>query len=396
MTDQERHQQNPENQKQHHKKRRWLAYLTGFLILLLILIHLFLPVIVKHFLNEKLADMGDYRGHIDDVDIALYRGAYQLDDLDIVKVTENEQPVPFFRTDRIDISISWKALWRGYVLADVRFESPELNFVDSASDEGDQAGQGTDWRDALTSLVPITINRVDIGDGVIAFRNFESEPPVNIQITELEASASNLTNVDGVNGTRVASLTATGLMLNHADISVKAQFDPFKQQDFVIAAKINEFSLPMLNPLAKVYASLDFADGTGELVSEMHAEDGKLTGYIRPIINDVDIFSWEQDVEKQDDGLFQLAWEGLDGLLAAIFTDGETDQVATQIDFEGTLDDPEISTWDTILNIVKNAFFEAYNDRFEGLFKDVTNEDPEVDPDQDSSSDNESSSENED
>ena len=396
MPNQERHQKNPERPQQYRKKRRWLAYFAVFLTLLLILVHLFLPLIVKHFLNEKLADMGDYRGHIDDVDIALYRGAYQLDDLDIVKVTENKQPVPFFRTDRIDISISWKALWRGYVLADVRFESPELNFVDSASDEGDQAGQGTDWRDALTSLVPITINRVDIDNGVIAFRNFESTPPVNIQITEVQASASNLTNASGVNGTRVARLSATGLMLNHADISVKAQFDPFKEKDFVIAGKINQFSLPMLNPLAQVYASFDFKSGTGELVTEVQADNGELRGYIRPILNDVDVLNWEQDVEEQDDGLFQLAWEGLDGLLAAIFTDGETDQVATQIDFEGTLDNPEISTWDTILNIVKNAFFEAYNDRFEGLFKEVTNEDPEVDPDQDSSSDNESSSENED
>lgn len=396
MTDQEYHQKSPEHQKQHHKKRHWLAYLTGFLVLLLILIHLLLPLVVKDFLNEKLADMGDYRGHIDDVDIALYRGAYQLDDLDIVKVTENKQPVPFFRTDRIDISISWKALWRGYVLADVRFESPELNFVDSASDEGDQAGQGTDWRDALTSLVPITINRVDIGDGVIAFRNFESEPPVNIQITELEASASNLTNVDGVNGTRVASLTATGLMLNHADISLKAQFDPFAEKDFVIAGKINQFSLPMLNPLAQVYASFDFKSGTGELVTEVQADDGELRGYIRPILNDVDVLNWEQDVEEQEDDPFQLTWEGTTGLVAAIFTDGDTDQIATQIDLNGTLDDPEISTWNTFVNILKNAFVEAYSDRFDGLFQEVTNEDPEVDPEKDSSSDNESSSENED
>lgn len=362
--------------KRHY--RRSLGY--GLLVLLacLIIIHFFLPLIVKHILNDRMADMGDYTGHVEDVDLALYRGAYMLDDLNIQKISEDKQPVPFFRTQRIDISVSWKALIKGYVLADVRFQSPELNFVDSASDEGDQAGQGTDWRQTLTSLVPVTINRVDIDNGVIAFRNFESTPPVNIQVTEVQASASNLTNVSGVNGTRVARLSATGLMLNHADISVKAQFDPFKKKDFVMAGKINQFSLPMLNPLAQVYASFDFKSGTGELVTEVQADNGELRGYIRPILNDVDVLNWKQDVEEQGDGPFQVTWEGATGLTAAIFTDGDTEQIATQIDLYGTLDDPEISTWDTIVNIIRNAFVEAYNDRFDGIFEEATNEQSEV------------------
>ena len=85
-----------------------------------------------------------------------------------------------------------------------------------------------------------------------------------------------------------------------------------------------------------------------------------------------------EDVEEQEDGPFQLTWEGTTGLIAAIFTDSDTDQIATQIDLNGTLNDPEISTWDTFLNILKNAFVEAYSDRFDGLFQEVTNEQPEV------------------
>jgi len=349
------------------------------LVAVLVIAQLLLPFIVKRILNEQLADMGDYRGHVEEVGIALYRGAYQIRDLRIAKIADNQQPVPFFRVDNIDISVSWKALWHGYVLADLRFDKPQLNFVDSASSENDQAGQGTDWRQTLDNLVPVTINRVDIVDGVVTFRNFESEPPVNIQITELNAAATNLTNVNGIHGTRVASLDVTGLVLNHADLSIKAEFDPFSEQDFIVALKFSQFSLKLLNPLAQAYASLDFNGGTGELVSEIQAKDGALTGYVKPLLKDVDILSWDQDVKQQGDNVFQLAWEGLDGGVAALFTDGSTDQIATQIDIEGTLSDPEVSSWDAFVNALKNAFVEAYNDRFDGLFEKVTKQQPVVD-----------------
>lgn len=44
------------------------------LLLLLLALHLALPYLVRDYLNGKLADMGDYRGHIADVDLALWRG----------------------------------------------------------------------------------------------------------------------------------------------------------------------------------------------------------------------------------------------------------------------------------------------------------------------------------
>ena len=57
------------------------------LLLLLLALHLALPYLVRDYLNGKLADMGDYRGHIADVDLALWRGAYRIDGLSIVRTT---------------------------------------------------------------------------------------------------------------------------------------------------------------------------------------------------------------------------------------------------------------------------------------------------------------------
>ena len=75
--------------------KRPLTIAVLLVLLLLIGIRIALPSMVKDYLNGKLADMGDYRGYITDVDIALWRGAYSLHAVDVSKI-DNSVPVPFF------------------------------------------------------------------------------------------------------------------------------------------------------------------------------------------------------------------------------------------------------------------------------------------------------------
>ena len=139
--------------------------------------------------------MGDYRGHITDVDLAWWRGAYQINELKIVK-TSGKVPVPFLDAPLIDLSVSWRSLWYDHaVVAEVVFVHPELNFVDGGNKQNSQTGQGTDWRRQLEKLLPITLNEVRIENGTLTFRNFNSKPPVDLKATQLDASIRNLTNV---------------------------------------------------------------------------------------------------------------------------------------------------------------------------------------------------------
>src|SRR5690606_4995278 len=51
------------------------------LLFLLVVLHFALPSLVRNYLNDKLADMGDYQGQITDVDLAWWRGAYRINGL---------------------------------------------------------------------------------------------------------------------------------------------------------------------------------------------------------------------------------------------------------------------------------------------------------------------------
>jgi uncharacterized protein involved in outer membrane biogenesis len=198
---------------------------------LLIALHIALPYMVRDYLNGKLADMGDYRGQITDVDLALWRGAYKINGLKIVKV-DGKVPVPFVNAPLIDLAVSWHSLWYDHaVVAQVKFFKPEVNFVDGgANKQNSQTGQGTDWRAQLGKLLPITLDEVQIHEGKITFRNFNSKPPVNMNATNVDASIYNLTNVVDKQGKRDARFEGKALSTracplgNHCNVRPPEQF----------------------------------------------------------------------------------------------------------------------------------------------------------------------------
>jgi len=99
-----------------HQKRRRIRNILIAIVALLIIIRLILPYVVLKYVNNKLAGLEDYYGHVEDIDLSLYRGAYVIKDLKILKtekVGKKIDSIPFFKTPVIDLSVQWKALLKG-------------------------------------------------------------------------------------------------------------------------------------------------------------------------------------------------------------------------------------------------------------------------------------------
>ncbi len=345
---------------------RWpLVGLVGVLLLLLVL-HLTLPYLVRNYLNDKLADMGDYKGQVTDVDLAWWRGAYQIKGLQIVKTT-GKVPVPLLDAPLIDLSVSWQALWHDRaVVAEVTFERPELNFVDGGSKQQSQTGQGTDWRQQLEKLLPITLNEVRIDNGTLTFRNFHSKPQVNLKATQLDASIRNLTNVRDEQGRRDASFEANARLLGDAKVESSATFDPFSDfDDFQFRLRATDIQLRRLNDFASAYGKFDFNAGHGDVVIEAQAENGRLNGYIKPLLRDVDVFNWQQDVEEKDKGFFRSIWEAVVGAGQTVLKNQPKNQFATRVELNGNVHQQDISAFEAFLQILRNGFVQAFNARYE-------------------------------
>src|ERR1041385_2379024 len=93
------------------KKRRWIILIS--IVAVLVILRLILPFIVLKYVNNKLSTLKEYYGHVQDIDIALIRGAYVIKDINLVN-KKNDQGLkdttPFFRAPVIDLSVEWTAL----------------------------------------------------------------------------------------------------------------------------------------------------------------------------------------------------------------------------------------------------------------------------------------------
>jgi len=349
-------------------KRRysWPLWTLAGVLVLLVALHIALPYLVRDYLNDRLANMGDYRGQIADVDLALWRGAYRINGLKIVKV-DGKVPVPFVNAPLVDLSVSWRSLWYDHaVVAEVQFVGPQVNFVDGANKKNSQTGEGTDWRAQLNKLLPITLNEVQVSDGKISFRNFNSKPPVNMSATQVNASAYNLTNVVDTQGKRDARLEGKALLLGHAPLETNATFDPLSDfQDFEFRLRVQDIELKRLNDFAAAYGKFDFNAGHGDLVIEAEANKGQLTGYIKPLLRDVDVFNWQQDVENKDKGIFRSIWEALVGVSETVLKNQGKNQFATRVELKGSVHQRDISAFHAFLQILRNGFIEAFNAQYE-------------------------------
>ena len=107
-------------------------------IILLIVIRLILPYVVLHYANRTLASMKGYYGHIENIELSIYRGAYILHHIYLDKIdSSSNKQTHFFRSRTIDLSVEWRALFHGSIVGKLGFDSTELAFTKDKVELGD-------------------------------------------------------------------------------------------------------------------------------------------------------------------------------------------------------------------------------------------------------------------
>ena len=139
------------------------------IVLSLIVLRLALPGIVKHYVNKQLNELPGYTGYVDDIDIALWRGAYVINGLHLEKKTDPAK-YPFLYIERSDLSIEWGPLFHGRLVGKVTCNRPILNIL--ATESISREPSKNTWTATLKKLMPITINLFTVNEGRFAYYDF--------------------------------------------------------------------------------------------------------------------------------------------------------------------------------------------------------------------------------
>lgn len=340
------------------KGKKWKKAYTIVIgiVLLLVVFRLLLPTLVLRYANRTLADMDGYRGHVDDIDIALYRGAYQLDSLYINKVDSvTGDQTKFFAVNRIDLSIEWRSLLKGMLVGELSFESPTLIFTKDKAEIGAVAKDTTDFRQLLKDFMPLRVNRFEVYRGSIRYTDSTASPLVDISLEETHIVAENLKNTRQTGERLPSTINATARAYG-GSLALNMRMDALAEEaTFDLTAEIEGANLTELNDFFKAYGKFDISKGTFGLYSEFAAADGRYKGYVKPIIKNLDVVG----MEDRKDGFFQRAKEAVVGLVGSILENPKEEQVATRVPIEGSFGETDVLVWEAIWQVLKNAFIEA-------------------------------------
>ncbi len=347
--------------RSHHRAGFWFLGLVAAVVL----IRALLPYGVLRIVNGKLSNMGDYHGVVQDVDLHLWRGAYTLHQLNIEK-NNGEVPIPLLSAPKVELSLGWRQLLRGALVGTAEFQQPDLNFVDAEASARKQVGVGVDWRQKLQDLLAIQLDEVVVRDGRVHFRNLSSTPPVDLKVTDVQIVVRNLTNSSSA--IRRATFDGTAKVFDQARLDTSGEFDPIGRPDsFVFKLRVLDIDLTLANSFVRAYSGLDIASGSGDFVAEVTAEKGRISGYAKPLIKDLKVFSWAHDGDTKSTNPLRVIWQSLATVAVEVFTNRRNDQFGTRIELRGSIDDSTVNVPGALWGIVRNAFIKAYKPDFESL-----------------------------
>ena len=324
-------------------------------ILVLIIIRLILPYIILHYSNKTLTGIDGYYGHIDDINLSIYRGAYVIRDFYLDKIDSvDQQRVPFISSKIIDLSVEWRSLFRGKIVGELEFFSPVLHFVKEKVEPDEIQKDTSDFRILLKKFMPLKINRFVIHDGSIQYTDSTSKPPVNIFLDNAQILAQNLSSIED---TALLPSTVTAQSnIYGGDLNLKMKMNPLADQPtFDLNLNLENTDLVELNDFFKAYANVDINNGVFGLFAEVAAKNGKYIGYVKPVIIDLDVVG----PEDRHDTFLNKIWENIAGASGVVLKNQKEDQIATKIPLEGNFRQTNVGTLAAVAGILRNAFIKA-------------------------------------
>lgn len=326
---------------------------VAVLVVLAVAARLALPWILRGAINRQLDKIPAYRGRVDDVAVALWRGAYTLRGVRIEKI-KGSKTEPFFTAQNIDFSLAWRELFHGRVLAEIAVDHAALNFVKARKPEASQIEADRRWQNAVKKIFPIDITYAELTDSQVHFVDESADPKVDLYINHVRATASGLRNRPAKENQLPAHLSLEGDSIGRGRLSISVQAAPLAPQPrFQLSLKLIKVSLPALNNFLRSYGGVDVSSGLFRLYMEVAARGGRFEGYAKPFFTDVKFTS----VAQKDLG--EKIWQWLVSGLVNFLKNPPRNQLASRIPFSGQFGNTNVGLWAALTSTIRNGFIHA-------------------------------------
>jgi hypothetical protein len=332
---------------------RRLSIGIGILLVLLIAARIALPFVLRSAINERLNQIPGYAGHIEKIHVALWRGAYELRGIKIIK-KQGSKTEPYFSAQAVEFSLAWRELIRGKFVSDITIEEGRINFIKAATAAASQLEVDRRWQDVIKDIFPVDLTYLKVVDGRIHYTDQTANPVFEAYIEHMQGLATGLRNRSEKNdGEFPAHMNLKGDTIGGGVISAAADAEPLADHPhFEMRLKLENVSLPELNSILRSRGGVDVSAGTFKFYMEMAARGGRFEGYVKPFFSNVKF----TDITDGDKPISQRAWQAVASGLVAVLKNKSRDELATRIPFSGEFGHTDVGVWPTITSMLHNGF----------------------------------------
>jgi hypothetical protein len=338
-----------------HAPRRTLWIIIS-LVVVLVALRIALPFLVKAYVNASLNKSHDYSGKIGGVSMKLWRGGYQIENVGIFK-KDGDVKSPLFSARQVDLSIEWRELFHGAIVGEVDMQDPRINIVSGPTPQQTQTGKDESWDKILEGLFPFKLNRFEISDGEVHFKNPYSKPPVDIFSSHIAITATNLSNSRDLAEKLPSGVSARGSIFGDGVMDLEMHLNLLNPTPaFELNCGVTNVNLVTLNNFLRAYGKFDVEHGKFAMFTSVASEKGAYDGYFKVFFDNLNVFAWEKERGKN---VLEIFWQAVVGSFATIFKNHAKDQLAAKVPISGTYANSSVGVWTAIGTLLENAFIHA-------------------------------------
>ena len=200
----------------------------------------------------------------------------------------------------------------------------------------------------------LQVDHLDIRQGQIGVMDQSGRPPYRLFIANLDLKLDNLSNQANLGR---STFQGQGAFMGHgvARLSGGGRMTAIPA-DFDVHLRMEKAQLPDLNGLFKAHAGLTVAQGEYDLYSEFTIHEGRLDGYLKPILTKVRVFDPKTDRAKPFGKRVEMH---LVQGLADLFKNRASQDIASVTRVSGSTQSPKASEWQTVKQLLGNGFIRA-------------------------------------
>lgn len=206
----------------------------------------------------------------------------------------------------------------------------------------------------------IQIERVKAIESEFGVVHAGVDPPYRAFFNRLSVEAKNFSNRIK---DRTAEVTVKGAFMGTGMLEARGMFRPdTNAPDFDISVRLNGVQARMLNDVLHAHGNIDVADGELSVYSQIKVKQGRIRGYVKPLIRRLNVYDRDQDRGK---GALHTLYEGALDVATAALENDERDEVGTKVEVKGDVRQAQIDTWQATSSLIRNAFVEIVLPTFE-------------------------------